>query len=274
MCSKNYSLEEVRSKCSNIEQSLLDMYLNRKKQKEICNILNITRSKIDAFIKKYNLKRFRDRKNYYCKNIDVSNPNFWYFLGLFASDGNMYVCGGIDVIQFTLDDKEALEDIKNILGYTGNIYEYSKLGKIRYYLKISDSNLINIIKSIFGNCYRKTKTLIFPHIKNNNNLIMFLRGFIDGDGSFTKYSNPDFYKFKLYCASSAFISNFNALISVIINGRVSKKHLYITENSIEVSSIEAVYNLFKFLYSYNPNIGIIRKRERAMQHIRNYELKI
>lgn len=45
-------------------------------------------------------------------------------------------------------------------------------------------------------------------------------------------------------------------------------------DTLEISSIKAVYSLLKFLYSYHPNIGILRKKERAMQHIKNYELKI
>lgn len=274
MCSKNYSLEEIKNECSDLEQEILKMYLNRVKQKDICNALQITRNKIDTLVRKYNLKRFRDRKNYICKNINIDNPDFWYFLGLFASDGNLYNCSGTDVVQFTLDDKEALEDIKSILGYTGNIYEYNKTNKLRYYLKISDTNLINTIKSIFGDCYRKTHSLIFPQINNEDNLKTFLRGFIDGDSSFTKYSNPKFYKFKLYCASVSFMTTFNNYISNIINGNGLKKNMYITGNTLEISSIKAVYSLLKFLYSYHPNIGILRKKERAMQHIKNYELKI
>lgn len=235
------------------------MYLDRVKQKDICNTLQITRGKIDTFVRKYNLKRFRDRKNYICKNIDINNPDFWYFLGLFASDGNLCVCDGIDIIQFTLDDKEALEDIKNILGYTGNIYEYNKTNKLRYYLKISDTKLINTVKSVFDNCYRKTHSLIFPQINDKNTLKMFLRGFIDG--SFTKYNNSKFYKFKLYCASNLFMIEFNNCISNIINGDILKKNMYITGNTLEVSSIKAVYILFKFLYSYHSNIGILRKKK-------------
>lgn len=39
MCSKNYSLEEIKNECSDLEQEILKIYLNRVKQKDICNAL-------------------------------------------------------------------------------------------------------------------------------------------------------------------------------------------------------------------------------------------
>jgi hypothetical protein len=99
---------------------------------------------------------------------------------------------------------------------------------------------------------------------------MFLRGFFDGDGSFAISHIKGFYNFKIYCASPQFVhSLYDTLVSIVHKG----VHLY-KEAYIEINAQENVYNLCKFLYSYNPTIGIARKRERAMQHIRNYELKI
>lgn len=267
---KNYSLEEIKKDCSELELKILYLYLNRVKQKDICMQLSIKRFNIDRLVAKYNLNRFRDRKNYCCNSINIKDPKFWYFLGLFASDGNLYKSGTTDIIQFTLDDYEALEDIKNILQYTGKIQQYKKLNKIRYYLKISDSELINTVRKVFKNdCYRKTNNLKFPEIEDKECLIMFLRGFIDGDGSFAKCKNPLYYRIKLYCASADFFESFCDKISNITNSFTIYNNLY-----LEISSQKSVYKVLKYLYSIFPEIGVKRKKERALQHIKNYELKI
>lgn len=267
---KNFSIEEIRAHCSDKQKQILDLYLQRKKQKEICMKLNVSRGNIDALVKKFNLTRFRDRKNYYCTHVDIEDPLFWYFLGLFASDGNIYVCGGIDVIQFTMDDIDAIETIKAIVGYTGPIQEYVKGGKTRYYLKMSDSYLISTVRKIFGsNCYRKTFTIEFPHIDNEDKKKMFLRGFIDGDGSYAKRRVSGFYAIKLYCASPAF---YTELLS-LFNSLTTRVHSY-NNKYIEIDHKESVYKILKHIYSIFPNIGIQRKNLRVMQHIINYELKI
>lgn len=267
---KNYTLEKIKENCSELELQILDLYLKRFKQKDICFLLNISRHKIDSLVSKYNLTRFRDRKNYCCNNININDPKFWYFLGLFASDGNLYKCSGVDVIQFTLDDREALEDIKEILQYTGNIYTYYRYDKLRYFLKISDSVLIQTVRDIFkSDCYRKTFNLQFPLINDESCLKMFLRGYIDGDGSFTKGKNKNYYIFKIYCHSLEFYESlFKCLKTITKRVTTSKNHF------IEISAQNDMYIFLKYLYSIHPNLGIIRKRERAMQHIRNYELKI
>lgn len=272
MSTVDLPIDEIKKYCTEQEYRIIDMYLNRDTQKKICSELNINRHTIDAIVKKYNLGRFRDRKLSFCKNINPQKPEFWYFLGLFASDGNLYLKGkSVDTIQFTLDDKDALESIKDILGCNNEIKQYKRGAKMRWYLAISDANLINTVKELMGdNCYRKTFSIQFPVISDQNCLSMFLRGFFDGDGSFAVSHIKGFYNFKIYCASQQFVQTlYNTLVSIVHKG----VHLY-KDAYIEINAQENVYNLCKFLYSYNPTIGIKRKRERAIQHIRNYELKI
>lgn len=266
------SIEEIKEHCSEQECSIIDMYLNRDTQKKICSTLGIKRGVIDCLVKKYNLGRFRDRKLSYCKNINPEEPEFWYFLGLFASDGNLYFKSNfVDTIQFTLDDKDALESIKEILECNNEIKQYKRGAKMRWYLNISDANLISTVRLIMGsNCYRKTFNVQFPSIPNQTCLSMFLRGFFDGDGSFAISAIKGFYNFKIFCASPQFThALYDTLVSIVHEG----VHLY-KESYIEINAQKNVYNLCKFLYSYKPTIGIARKRERAMQHIENYELKI
>lgn len=265
-------LTEIKNSCNDLENNIITMYLNRFTQKKICSTLNIKRGKIDTLVKKYNLTRFRDRKLSYCTHTDINNPEFWYFLGLFASDGNLYLKSNqVNTIQFTLDDKEALVCVKNIIGCNNEVKCYIKSKKPRYYLSVSDTVLIKTVQQIFNSsCYRKTFNLKFPIIKNKVYLSMFLRGFFDGDGSFTKSRIKGFYNFRLYCASKDFILS---LYNILKENLDIKVHLY-KDAYIDVSSQKEVYKLCKFIYQYKPLIGIKRKYDRAFQHIKNYELKI
>lgn len=272
MDNTNLSIKEIKEICSNLENKVIDMYLNRYTQKVICSTLSIKRHFIDKLVRTYALGRFRDRKLSYCGKVLTDMPEFWYFLGLFASDGNLYYkSNSVDTIQFTLDDREALEDIKNILQCNNNIKDYKRGNKVRWYINISDVHLVKTVQDIFNsNCYRKTFNIKFPKIPNIHSLVMFLRGFFDGDGCFAKSHINGFFNFKIYCASASFI---NTLYSILCNIVSTGVHFY-NGNTLEITAQEKVYKLCKFLYSYNPLIGIIRKRERAMQHINNYELKI
>lgn len=271
----NFTLDEIRQDCSELEKSILDLYLKRTKQKDICETLLIKRGTIDTLVKKYKLTRFRDRSNYTIdeKCLYEENPNIWYFLGIFASDGNLHTTNSnTQIIQFTLDDLDVLQHIKEILGYTGEIKEYFKLGKIRYFLSISNKALIAFVNKIFNaDCHRKTDDIIFPDVPNEECMIMFLRGFIDGDGSFRVSPNNTFYRFSIYCKSEDFIFKLKEIIENIIEKPCS----FYNSNTIELSSKKDNYKLFKFLYEKIDNpYYMFRKYERAKQHIIAYEKEL
>ena len=170
-----FTLEEIRKDCSDIENKILDMYLNRKKQKEMMEELGVGRGKIDHLVERYKLTRFRDKNNYCIDEtvIDINNPEYCYFLGLFASDGNLHLTNsGSEIVQFTMKDRDVLEDVKKLFRYTGEIKTYKKQGERTYYfLGITNKKLVSSLKEIFGNVYRKTSVLVFPEFSNNNFLI-------------------------------------------------------------------------------------------------------
>jgi hypothetical protein len=188
---------------------------------------------------------------------------------MFASDGNIYKTNNnSEVIQFTLKDKKPLEDIINILEYTGSIKEYNKpnIGLV-YYLAITNKDLVTFINTIFGNVYRKTKNLNFPIITNNIQLEFFLRGYFDGDGCYTfSDKTKRFFNVECYCDSLDFINSLYNITKryIKINPKVQNKRF-------RIFSRKDVYMFLKFIYKDNLNIGLTRKYVRAIQHIQNYE---
>lgn len=261
----NFTLEEVRNDCSEIEQQILEMYLNRKKQKEIIEALEVTRSKIDHFVARYKLTRFRDKNNYCLDEtrIDFMNPEYWYFLGFWAADGNVHLTNsGSEIVQFTIKDKEPVEDIKSLLNYSGDIKLYKKTGGNYYFLGMTNKKLISSLRELFGDIYRKTSTLIFPKIPNEDCLGMFLRGYWDGDGCFTLANNSRHYIAEGFCDSPEFI---NSLMNVLKKNNI-KVNLFSDNKHFAINSKEEVSKFIKLLYNYNSPIGLPRKRALAMLH--------
>ena len=260
----NFSLEEIKSDCSELELKILEMYLNRKKQKEIIELLGVTRSKIDHLVARYGLTRFRDR-NLYCldeSRIDVLNPEYWYFVGFFAADGNVHLTNsGSEIIQFTQKDKEPLEDIKAILNYSGDIKKYAKSGGV-YFLGITNKKLVQSLKDIFEEVYNKTPTLKFPNIPNIDCLSMFLRGFWDGDGCFTTSGKYRHYIAEAYCESMEFISK----LSEVLMENDIKMNIYADNKHFSINSKEDVSKFVDLLYRYDVPYGLPRKRALAMLH--------
>lgn len=265
----NFTLEQIKEDCTEIEYKILELYLLRKKQKEICEQLGVKRGKIDNLVKKYKLTRFRDRSNFTINvnTLSVGNPEIWYYLGVFAADGNLHTTNsGTDIIQFTVKDRDCLEAIKAILQYTGEIKEYDR----GFYLGITNKDLIAFTNATFKqDCHRKTSTLTFPETPNRDCLSMFLRGYFDGDGSFRLSKNEKYFRFGIYCDSGEFLEKLYNVLSNIVSEHIAKYG-----NSIEIASQKGNYQLYTFIYSYDSPYCILRKKERAMQHILAYEQEL
>lgn len=271
MRKNDLNLEQIKQEATTLEWQIIDLYLQRVSRKEISNKLSINTGKINTTVYKYGLTRFRSRNKYTINinNLNVNNSQIWYFLGLFASDGNIYKTNqGSEVIQFTLRDKKPLEDIINILGYTGSIKEYNKprIGLV-YYLAITNKELVTFINTIFGNAYQKTKNLKFPIINNNIQLEFFLRGYFDGDGCYTfSDKTKQFFNIECYCDSLDFLNTLS---------NITKKYIKIIpkvyNKRFRIFSRKDVYLFLNFIYQNDLNIGLTRKYLRAKQHIQNYQ---
>lgn len=271
---KNYTeftLEEIKN-CINVQQiEILNLYLNRVKQKDIIAKLGCTRGQIDTLVKKFKLTRFRSRNNYTLNenNLHINNLGFCYFLGWFASDGNLHTTNSnTDVIQFTLKDKEPLQKLIQVLEYTGEIKEYKKLVKtsgpenIYYHLAIANKTLVKVINNIFGqDMHNKTYFISIPKFDNEKELLMFIRGFWDGDGCFTLNHANNCKSATAHCASDIFRKQFCEEMQKIniqvanINSKPCPE--------IRIYKKEDFKKFVTWLYSIEPELCLTRKKEKA-----------
>ena len=282
MNKQELNLDEIKQILDEQQKQILEMYLQHYKQKDIISKLNITRGKIDTLVRKYKLTRFRTRNNYTINTqvLDINNPLFWYFVGWFVADGNIHKTNsGSEIVQFTLKDKEPLCILKDILGYTGEIKTYNKTVLIKnefdekvpiertyYFLGITNKSLVSYLKQLLNVLYKKTFTIQFPEIPNEECTKMFIRGFWDGDGCFTYNKSTKAKIAAVHCASIEFCNKFQEVMKSF------GIDVYILNTSCPEMRIHKKEHFIKFvnwLYSIYPKICLYRKKKKAidMLHI-------
>lgn len=129
--------------------------------------------------------------NIFCTDTEQS----FYLSGFIAADGCIMSKGGSKILSIGLSnkDKSHLEKVRNALGAENTIRDYDvKASKqnpnwkdtVKSEIKISSAQIYQDLKR-FNVTERKTHTLTFPDwMKDHPLRHHFIRGYIDGDGSF------------------------------------------------------------------------------------------
>ena len=136
----------------------------------------------------------------------VGTPEFDYFLGILATDGN--ICKSKIALQFAENNKEILEHWQTFLDNRVDIKAYTrkKDNRTYYEVKFKNQEIADFYKS-YGITERKTFTLKLSYI--NWNVIL---GIFDGDGCLAKeHKTPNScsWRFSICSASIDFINQLN-----------------------------------------------------------------
>ena len=193
------------------------------------------------------------------------SPNFAYALGLLATDGCLSRDGRH--IDLTSKNLEQLENfmkclgIKVKIGYKTSGYTDKKYTRIQF----SDSNLYQVLLGI-GFTPAKTKTIAVLKIPERY-FFDFLRGHLDGDGSFHAYWDPRWHSsFMFYTtftsASKAHIDWIRATLGNIleIKGAIDntpRKSVY----QLKYAKTESL-KLIPRLYYHSGVVCLSRKRKK------------
>jgi hypothetical protein len=200
-------------------------------------------------------------------------PNFYYLLGLLATDGhieypreNSNATNSACIIELNEGDRDLINQINNIFG--GYVYitfanRKDKTKMFKWYL--NNRKLIEYLRSI-GFVHNKTHTLDlskwFDNIKENNKW-HFIRGVWDGDGSMGTYKNSG-CRITFVSASSIFanmvydfLNQQNLSACKHIRTNIKHKSTYhiisLCKKKSRVSFINSLYN--------NAQSGIYLKRK-------------
>lgn len=132
--------------------------------------------------------------------------NFWYFVGLIATDGCLSTHGW--VINLTSKDRGYLEDVRSTLQIPNRIgHKRSGAGRISYLLQMRNKHLYKTLSEL-GLTPRKSLTLGGLDVPAAY-FADSLRGVIDGDGNIHTWVHPGNgirqWALRIYSASPAFI---------------------------------------------------------------------
>jgi len=197
--------------------------------------------------------------NYF--NEDTEQAYYW--AGFIAADGCVYKNSLI--INLAEKDKKHLEKFKNSINYKKDLKKLCKKhslknpkwnDSIQYSLRFQSQHIIESLKK-FNIVPNKTLTYKFPKLLFNSDLVHhFIRGYIDGDGSFWVDKNRKRICFELR-GTKEFLSNVSLLFKDKLNLDINVTTPDST-SKIRLYGINTVPKLVDYLYK-NANIYLERK---------------
>lgn len=186
-----------------------------------------------------------------------NDENFYYLLGLIATDGTVSTDTNTVIISLSHCDYKLLYNIKEYFG--GKIHTYSNSSTMAW--DICNSKFHKYLMDI-GITNKKSLTLNVEEWFNKlpyNFQQHFVRGSIDGDGSLSVFNNQ--LTFSLYSCSSKFCSLIRDWFDVSYSIYTSKlksgtnQHVFCDTGFNSINFINKLYNNF----DKNKHLGLKRK---------------
>lgn len=193
---------------------------NTMTNEEIAKALNRSTKAVEVKLTRIGLKR--ENVIYYDKNkfSNIETEEDAYWLGFLYTDGYIHksdrnVYFGIEL---QISDKHHLDKFNDYMKGNSTIYtrgRYTEVGNYHEMCSVmySGKTLVNNIEKL-GCIERKSSVIKFPDFLSENLMRHFIRGLIDGDGSFGRYGKYNYLKIKFTSASKDFIDGFSDFLSV------------------------------------------------------------
>ena len=231
-----------------------------KKNNLVLNKINGIGLKIPEF--KYDLD--------FSHKFDCIDEKLAYWIGFFWADGTINRHSGL-VIEITEEDGENLRNLFN------SIYPFSittrkrrnKKGQMTF--RVNSKKIANILEKLgkYPNS-SESHQKIFEYLKEEKLQIFFLRGLIDGDGSFYWNGKKKYAQFTLasnYNQDWSFLCDYLKkynphILKDIDNGGKS--------SVLRITGRDNIIEFIKFMNYENNNIGLKRKVDYANNIIKSY----
>lgn len=260
----------VKNDFSQLDSTIIELYQNGESCQSIAQKLQLDRSTVYYRLVKNNIT-LRSKKGikhcvrkchisleFFKEKIDLNREDFDYFLGLFATDGN--VCKNMVRIGGISDENvEFLQHWCDFLDNKVSIHRTLRSNNVSYQntVQFKNQDIVDYLKQ-FGIVPNKTFTLELPYINWN-----VLRGVFDGDGSVIKDNRCLAYKFSIVTASEKFAQQLNDFYTT----NQIKSHIYIEVKNrtplykVIVMNQNDVYKIYQHIYK-NPKYFLKRKYEK------------
>ena len=176
----------------------LEEYLNTPEAERSLTKLgskyNIKRQTLSERFKKwgYEIINQQNRCRLNEKAFDnMQSEEQFYWLGFMYADGNISNEGNRIEMRLSIKDIEHLEKFRKFLNLSTEIRTGLCNGNGFCHLSVRNKHMWNTLNSL-GCTPQKTLTLQFPNLslfKTKENILHFIRGYVDGDGCLTTYLN-------------------------------------------------------------------------------------
>jgi hypothetical protein len=255
------------------KNDVVNQYFLLKNIHKVAKHFKVSSTTISRIIKSNGIeltnRRYVVNHNYF-DNIDNEEKAYW--LGFIYADGYIRErkSGNSLEIKLSIKDVDHLNKFKKCIESNHLIKE--SYGKVKYkggvstshmvHLAMYSTKLVNSVKSV-GIHSRKTFTIGRPNI-DDDLIPHFIRGYFDGDGSFS--FNPKNYSIKTQIVSAS--DEFKQFIIDELNKNNIKINLY---SGIKLQIQNKMDNLKFYNYIYeNANIYLKRKKEKYEEFRRYY----
>jgi hypothetical protein len=201
---------------------IIRLYKDGLNYKEIGSELNRDPRTIGKIIKNSGVEQIKiKRRSKYNINEDyfkiLSSESLW-LIGLLAADGWINKDRYIGIAQSGDVGKDIIEEVKRVLEYDGPTYEKNTIGSKSYSINITSNEIVNDLLK-FNIIPNKSLVYKLPDLSDKE-LINYLRGYIDGDGSVGVYDNGNGYEYLVlsFVGTKEFIEKCGKLIPVKYSG--------------------------------------------------------
>jgi DNA-binding Lrp family transcriptional regulator len=205
-------------------------------------------------------------------NIDSEEQFYW--LGFIYADGNISHEGNRIEVRLSIKDKDHLEKFKNFLNLTTEIRTgiCNGNGNGFCHLSVRNKHMWKTLNRL-GCTPRKSLTLQFPSLslfKRKENILHFIRGYVDGDGCLTTYLNHPKTSIRTELSlvgTESFLKSVNKLFKNV--GYIKNKSSENWDNEAYNLSFSDVPSrkIARYLYE-NATIYLNRKYEKFLEFCR------
>jgi hypothetical protein len=254
------------------EDLVIEKYIELKNIHKVAKYFNVSVTPISKLLKNKNIeltnRRHRINDEYF-DIIDSEEKAYW--LGFLFADGYIRErkSGNSLELKLSIKDREHLELFKKCLESTHKIV--TSVNEVKYkngtsksemcHLAIYSKKLVESIKTK-GIHSRKTFTIKKPNI-NSKLMNHFVRGYFDGDGSFSFNPNNYSIKTQIVSASDEFI---NFIISELGKNGI-KINLY---SNIKLQIQNKIDNIKFYNYIYGGSKIFLKRKKDKYEHFRKY----
>lgn len=262
-------------KWTSAEDEYLKSRYNGSNSKELADKLGRTLQSIRKRIKTVGLSMPRQKYTCNCDYFeDIDSPDKAYWLGFLSADGCVVDNGGSMKLKLTLkaEDHSHLEKLAKDLNSNAPIRDIEQAYKYQgIKRKRESSELIihstKLCKDLASHGVTSNKTYVLqPPSISNEYIWDYLRGFHDGDGSFSMRLRPGRTKPSVESSVVGASERFLNWYSKILNANGVNAHVYVKRAGnwrVVVSSVDGVDALINHFYN-NSNTYLDRKYKIAM----------